>query len=117
MSQENVDIVRRGYEAFDRGDVERVLAGMSEEVVTYWGPPLNNTFHGKDGYLQVVADWGEGFEAWSVTPQEFIEIGDHVVVRVVQTARGEQSGTPVTGSFLFFHTVRVRKIVRRSPFM
>jgi ketosteroid isomerase-like protein len=76
--------------------------------------PDNAIYHGKEGFLQGTADWIEGFEEWTVTPREFIDRGDSVVVRVHQTARGERSGVPGEGDIWFVFEVRERKIARLS---
>jgi ketosteroid isomerase-like protein len=34
MSQENVEIVRRGHEAYARGDLEAILPDLHPDVVT-----------------------------------------------------------------------------------
>ncbi len=107
-----MEIVMGAYDAFNRGELNQVLDLMSDDHVTYRGQPFGDTFHGKEGYLKATADWTEGFTEWSVTPQEFIDAGDHVVVRMVQAARGEQSGAPVTGSFWFVHSITDGKQVR-----
>jgi ketosteroid isomerase-like protein len=112
MSQENVENIRQGFDAFNRGDLDHVLDQMSEDVVTYRGTPLGDTFYGKDGFLDAATDWVEGFAAWSVIPEEFIDADDHVVVRVRQEARGEQGGAPVTAMFWFMYTLRDGRIVR-----
>jgi ketosteroid isomerase-like protein len=49
-----------------------------------------------------------------VTPREFIDGGDSVLVRVHQTARGEQSGVPVESNMWFVFEIRGRKIARLS---
>jgi ketosteroid isomerase-like protein len=51
------------------------------------------------------------FEEFKMTGEEFIDAGDHVVVRVAQQARGSGSGVPVTATFWFVHFLRDRKIV------
>jgi|SRR6185295_201356 len=117
MSQENVEIVMGGYEAFNRGELNQVLDLMSDDHVTYRGQPFGDTFHGKEGYLSATADWTEGFTEWSVTPQEFIDAGDNVVVRMEQAARGEQSGAPVTASFWFVHSITDGKQVRLGMYV
>src|SRR5215211_5292711 len=116
MSLENVENIRQGFEAFNRGDLGHVLDQLSEDVVTYRGTPFGDTFTGKDGFLDVAADWVEGFADWSVTPEEFIEAGDQVVVRVAQEAHGEQGGAPVTAVFWFVYTLRDGQIVRLGMF-
>ena len=46
MSQENVEIVRRGYEAYARGDVAAMLADIAPEMITYREEPDGATFSG-----------------------------------------------------------------------
>jgi ketosteroid isomerase-like protein len=112
MSQENVEIVRRGMEAFARGDLSQALEVMSDDLETWRGIDRDITWHGKDGYLALTAEWAEGFADWTATAEEFIDAGDLVVVRVHQTGRGEASGVPVEGDFWFVNTLQGGKIVR-----
>jgi hypothetical protein len=66
MSQENVEIVRGGYEAFAQGDVERVLEIMDPEVE--WAPALApllgvEPVRGKDALRKfLIEDLAAGFE-------------------------------------------------------
>jgi ketosteroid isomerase-like protein len=75
MSQENVEIVRRGYAAFERGDVSVALDNASD-LVTYRADPDGRTWNGPEGFLQALADWTEGFDEFSATAEEFIDAGD-----------------------------------------
>jgi ketosteroid isomerase-like protein len=106
MSQENVEIVRGGFDAFQEGDVSQWLDLMADDLVTYRAEPDGATYHGKEGFLQATADWTEDFSEWSVIPEEFIDAGDRVLVRVRQLARGEASGIPVEGEFWFVIEMR-----------
>jgi hypothetical protein len=101
MSQENVKLIRGGFAAFQDGDISRMLDLMADDLVTYRADPDDAVYHGREGFLEATADWTEGFSEWSVTPEEFIDAGDCVVVRVRQEARGERSGILVEGEFLF----------------
>jgi ketosteroid isomerase-like protein len=116
MSQENVEIVRRGWEAFERGDLTGVLDTMSDDVVTVRVGLDNVTYYGKEGYLELTADWNEGFAEWLATAEEFIDAGDCVVVRNHQIARGEASGVPVESDFWFVYTIGRGKIVRQDMY-
>ena len=55
MSQENVEIVRRGYEAYARGDMA-MLADLDPDMVTYREEPDGATFKGRDGFLEAIAE-------------------------------------------------------------
>jgi uncharacterized protein len=114
MSQENLELVRGGFAAFQEGDLSRMLDLMADDLVTYRADPDDATYNGKEGFLRATADWTEDFSEWSVIPEEFIDAGDRVLVRVRQTARGEASGVPVEGEFWFVLEMRGRRVAKLS---
>lgn len=103
MSQENVEIVRRLWNTWERGDLADWLALVSDDLVTRRVGLDNSMYHGKEGFLEQASEWSEGFSEWSVAAKEFIDAGDRVVVRNHQTARGEASGLPIQMDFWFVH--------------
>ena len=112
MSRENVELVRRALAAFGRGDVERVLDTVDDDLVTYRAHPEGASFHGREGWLRALEDWTQGFEDFSSTPEEFADAGDHVIVRVRQTARLRGSDMPLSEEWWFVYTISGGKIVR-----
>jgi ketosteroid isomerase-like protein len=114
MSRDNVEIVRGGFDAFQEGDLSQMLDLMADDLVTYRAHPDGATYHGKEGFLQATADWTEDFSEWSVIPEEFIDAGDRVLVRVRQMARGETSGIPVEGEFWFVFEMREGRVAKWS---
>ena len=114
MSQENVELVRGGFDAFQEGDLSGMLDLMADDLVTYRADPDGATYHGKEGFLDATADWTEDFSEWSVIPEEFIDAGDRVLVHVRQMARGEASGIPVEGDFWFVFEMRGKRVAKWS---
>ena len=114
MSQENVEIVRRAFEAFAEDDLGGMLDLVADDLITIRPDPDGATYHGKEGFLQATADWIEGFQDWTATPRQFIDANDYVLVSVHQTARGEGSGVPVESEFWFLFFVRETKIAQVS---
>jgi ketosteroid isomerase-like protein len=114
MSQDNVEVVRRGHEAFERGDLTAMLELLDHEVVSYVAAPLPDPgeYHGPEGLLQMFANWTEGFDEYVQRAEEYIEAGDHVIAGVYQRGTGTQSGVPVERRFWFLHTLRKGKLVR-----
>jgi ketosteroid isomerase-like protein len=112
MSRENVELVRRGYAAWDGGDLPAILGLLAEDVVTRRVAPLPDpgTFHGREGLLQVLAEWVEGFDEFAMHAEEYVEAGQQVVVRVRQVARGHRSGVPVEATFWFVHSMEDGKV-------
>ena len=117
MSQENVEIVRRGYEAYARGDVAAMLADIAPEMITYREEPDGSTFSGRDGLLEAIAEWIEDLNDFVLTTEELIDANDHqVVVHVHQSATGSQSGAPIEGDFWFVHTLGDSRVTRLDMF-
>ena len=98
MSQENVEIVRRAYEAFAQGDIEAALAMCQPDIQVEdhersLGTPTS--YHGRDGFLTLFATVNEGFSDVRYTPEELTDVGDRVLVEVRRTGRGRASGAQV----------------------
>jgi ketosteroid isomerase-like protein len=112
MSAENVEVVRAGYEAFTRGD----LAGLGQlfaEDVEWDRPdslPLGGVVRGRGAILENFAQIPQYWSRFSVEPDEYIDAGDHVVVR------GVERGAGASGSYesRYLHLIRLSdgKIVR-----
>ncbi len=116
MSQANVEIVRRLWQAWERGDLNGMLDTLSEHVVTRAHNAMEGTteYQGKEGYLELVTRFTSSFDDYSATAEEFIETGDHVVVRNRQTGRGETSGASTEAVYWFVYQVAEGKIVRQD---
>ena len=91
-------LVRRGMDAFNRGDIQTVLAMLDYDVEVYSHPDTGNTgtYRGHDGFLQWVNLW---LDAWDEFHSEVREVevldDEHVVAIMDQFARGKGSGIPV----------------------
>ena len=117
MSQENLQIVRRAYEAYARGDLGAILGDLDPEMITYREEPDGATFHGSEGFLRAIAEWVEDFDEFAATAEEMIDVNDHqILVRVHQRAVGAQSGAPIEADFWFVHTLRDAKVTRLDMF-
>ncbi len=100
---ENVDTLKRGYEAFNTGDGE-TLAGVFAEDVRWEGTnddrvPGAGTFDGRDDALAALGRSTEDFESVQSNPDEFIEQDDTVVVLGHTEAR-TKSGNDVKVPFV-----------------
>jgi ketosteroid isomerase-like protein len=119
MSQENVEVVRQGFDVWeaawgsDADDLGPLLAIFDHDVVTRRLAPMPDpgTWYGLEGLLVVLTEWIDTFDEFTMGGEEFIDAGDQVVVRVAQEGRGEDSRVPVTGTFWFVLGVLNRKVV------
>ena len=98
MSQENTELVRRGYEAYAQGDIEAALAMFDPDIqVEDHDRSLDtpSTYHGRDGFLSLFATVNEGFSDVQYTPEDLTGVGNQVLVEVRRTGRGRASGARV----------------------
>jgi ketosteroid isomerase-like protein len=114
MSQENVEIVRGQFEAWTRGDLAAVVERIDENAVVR--PIIGPEWRGPQGFLEMAADWVEGFDEFTVTAEEFIDARDEVVVRVHQEARGASTGVPVQVTFWWVYSLKDGKVIRLVMF-
>jgi uncharacterized protein len=116
MSEANVDVLRRGYEAFNRGDIETVM-GLLDPNVEWKEPdveglPQRGTHHGAEDVASnvfgaIVGNW-DGFQA---VPEEFLDAGDRVVVLGQFQGTGKASGRTLDATFAHVWTLRGGKAV------
>ena len=98
MSQENVEIVRRVFEAVGRHDTEAVLSAYDPNVeVDFSGGPLaslmgDTVYRGYDGLRKMVRDRYVDFERVEDDCQELIDAGQRVISLVITRGRGRSSG-------------------------
>ena len=81
---ENTDALKRGYDAFNSGDVDAVSEIFADDI-TWEGPntegvPMSGKNEGKDAVLQALGSIAENFERFDVSPDEMIEQGETIVV-------------------------------------
>jgi ketosteroid isomerase-like protein len=97
MSQENVEVVRHGYELLDRGDLAAGLERLAPEFELdlsslYPDAPI---LRGIDELLRWIysGPWGRSVH---LEPERFFDVdAERVLVFVRVTATGEGSGVPV----------------------
>lgn len=81
---ENADIVRRLFEAFDRGDTRAVIELCAEDIefvpVTLRVAGRDEPYRGHDGMRRYFADAGRLWQELRASPEAFHEAGDRVAV-------------------------------------
>jgi ketosteroid isomerase-like protein len=99
MSQENVEIVRRAYEAFNSEGLDAHLEHFhpdAEYDITAAIGPYAGMYYGRAAIRSFLADYFETWEYVRMEPEDVIEVGeDHVVVPLRIHMRGKESGVAV----------------------
>lgn len=90
MSQENVEIVKRGLEVFiATGQFsDQTAADFIWDVSTFRGWPDQPVFHGFDGFSEFLSAWIDPYDDWSVDLEQVLDAGgDQVVADLRQQGR------------------------------
>jgi len=114
MSQENVEIVRRAIEAFNRQDLDVALRDIAPDATVDWSHsrgPDAGVYVGHDAIRRFWTDLTEPFEENTIVPTEFIPHGEHVVVPITGRMTG-RGGIRVEAKTVMVATLRRGRVVR-----
>jgi len=119
VSDDRITIARRGFDAFNRGEVEELVALSHPdcEWLPFRAQLEGGAYRGHDGIREFARDMAEDWESFVVEMDETCQFGDNVLIvgRVRALARG--SGVTVenrSGFVLEFDGDRIRRLVSFS---
>jgi ketosteroid isomerase-like protein len=113
MSQQNVEVVRRSIEAFNRRDIDAAGQDWAPEAEVDWSRSAGveaGIYRGYEPVRAFWSNWLELFDSFELAPDEFIECGEHVVVPNVTHLRG-RDGIEVEAHSTAVVTLRDRRII------
>ena len=114
MSQENVEIVRRAIDAYNRRDVDTLQALGHPDIEIDWSAsvgPHPQIYRGQEEAADFYNNLFDLFERIHLIPGRFIESGDAVVVPYSSEVRGRDGIQTVARSTLVYE-VRDGRIAR-----
>ena len=112
MSQENVEIVRAAFAAWNAGDMEALLADVHPELVYHprADEPDPSPHVGRDVYERLVSGFVDSFSEVTFEVLELIDAGDHVITSTVLHAvlhgQGSASAAGVSDTYVFVYKLR-----------
>jgi ketosteroid isomerase-like protein len=111
VSQENVDLIRRGTELWLRGDFEAWLETVDPEVEwdisTHPLPDVPNRGCGREALItDMIATYVSGWNDYTAEIKEVSEAGDEVILVLHETATMRDTGVPLERDLVQLWTVR-----------
>ena len=108
MRAEDLEALRRGYEAMSRGELDSVLEMVDPEIewVPGEGAPEAGTYIGRDGFIAFIGSWTESFDEFRLEPEELFAEGECAIVVVHQSGRGHSSGIALDIRTVHVWTIR-----------
>jgi ketosteroid isomerase-like protein len=118
MSQDNLELVRRCFECFARGDYEGVRECFDAEVETVEPDniPGARSYHGYLGLVEAYDHWAGQWDDFSSEIERLTDAGDRVVVLARHRGTGRRSGAPVEATVGYVYTVRNGRFIRWEIF-
>jgi ketosteroid isomerase-like protein len=119
MSEENVEVIRRGYEAFNRGDLDATVADFAstfEYVATGAIPGFEGAHRGPEGWKGLLSGFFDEFDDARVDIRELHEAGGQVLALATFRGRGKQSGAEASWDLWQLWTVREGKVLGGQGF-
>jgi ketosteroid isomerase-like protein len=116
VSQENLDLVKSAFDAWNRGEIDVFADHVAEDVA--WlevsgrpeGPDSERL--GRDRMRRSLESLFEAWESYHLEVERLQDVGDRVVAVVREVARGRASGLEVDGRWGYLITVGDGRIVR-----
>jgi uncharacterized protein len=101
MSQENLEALNKGYEAFSSGDIDGAFENFSNDIV--WkgvgeSVPAGGTYHGLDEVRNKwLAEFAANYQDFRQSVDELIDAGDYVIA--LGTSRATIGGEEIKTDF------------------
>jgi ketosteroid isomerase-like protein len=117
MAAGNLEVVRRSFEAFVSGDFDTAFASFDPDAEwrTAADEPDSRTYRGIEEvrrWARALAEpWADRFDR-AIVPEEYIDLGDWVVVPTSGRVHGRGSGIEVDVEESYAVRLRGNKIVR-----
>jgi ketosteroid isomerase-like protein len=115
MSQENVEVIRRGYGHFMATGEVRAHADLVWDV-SRLGWPDQQIYSGVEGAMQFNAEWADAWDGWELEVEDYLDVGERVVVILNQRGRSKATGIPVDMRFAQVWTLRDGQAIRMQMY-
>ena len=116
MSQENVEIARAAFEAWNAGELQDALSRFHPQIVYHprADEPDPSPHVGRDAYERLVYGFVDSFSEITLEVLELIDAGDHVIASTVLHGVLREQGRASAGvsdTYVFVYKLRDGLIV------
>jgi ketosteroid isomerase-like protein len=115
MAESNEELVRRGFEALRQGDPDALEPFIHPDFEMTTPPQLAaepDTYRGLDGVRRYFASFYEAMDRVNFDAEEFIPVGDLVVVASILRTRGRTTGIETEQRVALVYELRDGKAYR-----
>ena|SRR5436309_14138061 len=115
--RDNVEMIESLWDAFGRGDLEKVIAAVAEtgEVVFPGSVPWGGSYTGPEGFRAAMEDIRGRFGDFKAKPEMILGADDDHVI-VVANLQGRGKSGRLDARVVWLYRVRDGKIVRAEAF-
>jgi ketosteroid isomerase-like protein len=109
VSNQNVEVVQRLYDAFNSGDMASILELIDADFEAVVPPAFSaepDTYRGHAGIRRYFESFREAMSEIRFEPQQFWDVGHSVVVAARLTAQGRRTAIPVEQQFAQLWRIR-----------
>ena len=115
MSQENVELVKRSFELFLRGDpeawIETLHPDVGWDISAHPLPDVPNHGRGRDAFTDMMATYLSGWIDYSAELRELVEAGDEVISVLHETASMGETGVTLDRDLVQLWAVRNGRVI------
>jgi ketosteroid isomerase-like protein len=116
MSRENLEVAGRAYDAWNRADLDALVAIYHPEVEwdfsNFEGWPEESVIRGPDAVRSFLEEWRAIFGDYEFGVERVIDVDERVVSLCRQGGSGRESSRPAIMEFAQILTIRGGRIVR-----
>lgn len=119
MASRNVELIRPIYEFWGRGDWRPDFDVYDAHMEWGWSSEflgLAGVYEDRRNPNPRLRAWLKEWELWRAEAEEFLDVGDHVVVLAVYHGRGKGSGVEIRQLGAHVFKLRAGKVVRLEIF-
>jgi ketosteroid isomerase-like protein len=120
VSQENVEIAKRGIDAFNKRQIDELAETLTadyEWVGAFLGTVEGGSYRGREGMARYFSEAEETWRELNISAEEFRDLGDTVLVLGRMEGRGRSSGVRVDTPYTMIVEFREGKVSRSRAYL